>query len=434
MLGFIIANTLWRKNRSASKTSVTLAELCSASVVGFLEFFHAVESEESAPTDAAGFRWKIQNLGPLLQNFDLKKTYGFFADLACEVLTQKYKAYHNFLTGVIGCILVPVDQFFNRNAIPVASVSDAGFEWPKSFGLNRFFATYLKRNPKKEIKFASGAVSVVASCLLFEGIPMANALINLDSQLDTARKSKSLTVKFKDATQSLELKTAQSESLGLIAKHVKQIPAILELLANFKKTLEHDQWKTLSEQDRGRIELFTAVCGRMCLGFVELCADCISKDIGEAFEYVLATVQLECKGKSSEGSSHSLTMLDFVNGILEALQGEKPRERLASPKSYFHLLAEPVADRVYLMCSKIVGYEKFLHQFTEDLKKNKDYAESMVDSKHQTEKALASLGDMISKGGLCKAKHILADLIVTCFAVVNLCFVFVDALDAKSKN
>ena len=324
-----------RKARAASQQEVSLNDLCNTAVTGFLQFLQEAEEFEKN-TKNQGLVWRIADWGERLKDISLDKTYEFFGGLACSVLQAKYQEYHNFLTGVIGLTLVPVDQFLRREAVPRSDKGQGAFDWPKGFGMQTFFAVYLANvSTKKHLKFLSGEVPMASSCLLFEAVPLVDAVLTLSEQMSGAKDKKTLGQSFQACEKPQEFKQASSEHLPFLDSALDSIPKMLQMTTAFQKRILDPQWKDLSKSDH---------------------EDAVS-ETDEAL-----TVLAKIAEDNSEGP-----MSVLLNLQLEGLSSGNPSGRLQQPEDHFRALSETAADLVYLMCSRMTTLESFVAKLGQKL-------------------------------------------------------------------
>lgn len=68
---------------------------------------HRMEAEELQGS------WSVKQFSKSLQEFSYGKMYAYFAGASAAVLAKILTPVHNFLSGVLGCMLISTDQFLS---------------------------------------------------------------------------------------------------------------------------------------------------------------------------------------------------------------------------------------------------------------------------------------------------------------------------------
>jgi len=150
-----------RKN--VKPENLTLNMLFSSSPRKFLMSLHKLEAEEQKSS------WSIKQFFSSLQEFSYGKMCAYFAGVSASVLAKTLGPVHNFLSGVLGCVL-----FLNRKAVPGKS----SIEWPAGLSHQGFEEIIFSKVPSQELSFPSGKIAALPACLRCTWPPLVDALLS----------------------------------------------------------------------------------------------------------------------------------------------------------------------------------------------------------------------------------------------------------------
>lgn len=126
---------------------------------------------------------RIREIADSLKNFSYAEFYSFFSGMARTALVEKLLPIENFLSGIIGCRMVPVDEFLKRTAVPEKWLLDA----PKAFSIGSFREIFLDKLSSGNMKFLQGLLNGRLVCMLVPWASVVDARLSMDASMELCR-------------------------------------------------------------------------------------------------------------------------------------------------------------------------------------------------------------------------------------------------------
>ena len=390
---------------SSKPGDMTVEKLVNPNLRKFMVGLHKLEGEEEKSDQHLCFH--IKDLTPSLQNFKFQAIYDFFGELACSSLVKKLDPLADFFTGILGLLLVQVDEFLGRKAVPAKTT----IIWPSNFSLRNFESVFLHKAPKKEMKFRSGSMPALPACSLFEWIPVVEQLLVSEEKLANLKggSNTSLGGLIKPCKKAAELQALQSGS----SKTAQVGPILDTLYKNFdsifklEQSLESSKHWSGTEPVMKRLKEFAQACLLRHSRVYESLLKVATNEVEEAYSAL--------REKVADKDSESPLLKELLDNSLD--QGQVVDRLGNTPDKFFGAVQEQFADFVYTACSKILMLKTLLQQCVSKVGFACGHQCLQLEQQHGKAKATCATAEsalrlLVHKKHIFAVEMVLADMIV----------------------
>lgn len=390
----------------------------------------AEERQEDKPIAKIGEKQpvvRIRDIADSLKHFSYEEFYSFFSGIACAALVDKLLPIENFLSGIIGCRMVPVDEFLKRTAVPEKLLLDA----PKAFSIDSFREIFLEKMPSGNMKFPQGVLNGRLVCMLVPWASVVDARLSMDASMEQFRKAESASQKLKKAEPGKLNLT--SDKLVHTTQLLDSILQSMEVLHKCQKVLPSEAEYSKDEVKRFH-DLSTGIVRTIIQTLGEIQETELSCEVSSAVATLkkhLTTLQDAAETKCS---GLLVKLLEATHAALSNGKKEDCRDRVdGDPKKFFPCIAEPGADFIYTVLTSLIALKPTLTSCLEKLIKaashpclaniNDGDLNKVKDTLLNEAKALKDELDSGGSGSMAVTEMVLADLIASSSLLTAYCFV-----------
>lgn len=397
---------------------LNLTQVMDASVRKFLLVLHELEASETTMTSAAALPERkccfvpVTKLAERLKDFQYKTLYDFFARLACGPLKDKLSKLEDFLSGVISCELVPVEEFFKRTAVPAKWTLDA----PKGFQLAVFEQTFLLKSSGPPIAFPKGSIPCLPVSLLVEWAPLVDEILSLQEQLPMLKKAEYLGDKIKPNGERQLWNKATSDKLPRASQLLDVLLQAMERQVNRNNLLEKCDWKDKDTQSQNAFKRITGLskgCAEALVKSLEIVVNEVSGELTSAFGSLHKGVAEIHKGNPPSTSPSTLEKLLGQTAKAVEAGPSACTDRLGDDAKAFHkAISEPASDFAYIIIGKILSLASSLQTCCDKINKAASHpCAAQVAETLNVKKVVKQFEGDLQSGKLLEASMLMADLI-----------------------
>lgn len=369
----------------------------------------------------------IRDIADSLKNFTYAELYSYFGGIACMALVDKLLPIENFLSGIIGCRMVPVAEFLKRTAVPAKWFLDA----PKAFSIDSFREIFLEKLPSDHMmKFPQGTLNSSLVCMLVPWASVVDACLSVEASMEQFRKAEAVSQKLK--------KDEKDNLTGLTSDKLAHTPQLLDSILHSLEVLHKCQKLVPSETQYSKDEvkrfhdLSTAIVRIIIQTLGEIQETELSCEMSSAVAILKSHLKSLQDAAEKKCSGLLVNLLDATHAAVKSGK-EDCRDRVNDPKKFFPCIAEHGADFMYRVLTSLIALKPNLASCLEKLIKAVSHPclanikdedlNKVKDTLLNEAKTLKDELDSGDSGPMAVIHMVLADLIASSSLLTVYCFV-----------